>query len=67
MRDLATLVGQRVRWLLLLVDDGELARFGDADIVDRGAAAGVTIVRRPLTDGTAPHGGGRDGRDARAS
>ena len=53
--DLATLAGQRVRWLLLLVDDGELARFGDADIVARGAASGVTIVRRPLTDGTAPH------------
>ncbi len=54
--DLATLVGQRVRWLLLLVDDGELARFGDADIVARGSASGVTIVRRPLTDGTAPQG-----------
>jgi protein-tyrosine phosphatase len=53
--DLATLVGQRVAWLLLLVDDGELARFGDADVVARGAAAGVSIARRPLTDGNAPH------------
>lgn len=52
--DLATLVAQGVAWLLLLVDDGELARFGDLDIVSRGAQVGVTIVRRPLTDGTAP-------------
>ncbi len=52
--DLATLAAQGVAWLLLLVDDGELVRFGDLDIVSRGAEAGVTVVRRPLTDGTAP-------------
>jgi protein-tyrosine phosphatase len=52
--DLATLENLGVGWLLLLVDDAELARFGDHDIVGRSAEAGVTIVRRPLADGTAP-------------
>ena len=53
-RDLATLRDARVRSLLLLVDDAELTRFGDPDIVERAAAEGITIERRPLTDGTAP-------------
>ena len=53
-RDLATLREASVRSVLLLVDDGELARFGDSDIVERGAADGIIIERRPLTDGTAP-------------
>lgn len=52
--DLATLGTLGVGWLLLLVDDAELARFGDPDIVARAAESGVTVVRRPLTDGTAP-------------
>jgi protein-tyrosine phosphatase len=52
--DLATLRNGGVGWLLLLVDDGELQRFGDLDIVSRALDAGVTVVRRPLTDGTAP-------------
>ena len=53
-RDLDTLRDDRVRSLVLLVDDGELARFGDADIVERAAANGITVERRPMTDGTAP-------------
>jgi protein-tyrosine phosphatase len=53
-RDLATLRETNVRTLLLLVDDAELERFGDPDIVERAAADGVTIERWPLTDGTAP-------------
>jgi protein-tyrosine phosphatase len=52
--DLATLLKDGVRHLLLLVDDAELARFGDLQIVDRGVAAGLTVIRRPMADGTAP-------------
>jgi len=52
--DLETLRGLGVRHLLLLVDDGELSRWGDAAIVERGAASGVTIERRPVSDGHAP-------------
>lgn len=53
-RDLTTLVEKGVRRLLLLIEDWELARWGDARIVERGAALGVAIDRRPLVDGTAP-------------
>lgn len=52
--DLATLRELDVRTLLLLVEDWELARWGDSRIVERGAELGVTIERRPLVDGTAP-------------
>lgn len=52
--DLDTLHAAGVRTLVLLVDDGELERWGDPAIVERGAAHGVEVVRRPLTDGTAP-------------
>jgi protein-tyrosine phosphatase len=53
-RDLATLRDLGVHRLLLLVEDWELARWGDARIVERGAEHGVTVDRRPLVDGTAP-------------
>src|SRR5690606_11529837 len=42
------------RYLALLVEDHELDRWGDADIVERGAAVGVRIERFPMPDGTAP-------------
>ena len=52
--DLRTLAASGVRSLLLLVDDDELRRWGDPDIVARGAEHGVRIERRPFPDGTAP-------------
>jgi protein-tyrosine phosphatase len=52
--DLATLGDLGVRSLLLLVEDAELERWGDPDIVERAASAGVVIHRSPLPDGTAP-------------
>lgn len=53
-RDVDGLLGAGVRRLLLLVDDGELGRWGDMQIVARAAEAGLPITRRPLRDGTAP-------------
>lgn len=53
-RDLGTLRETGVGTLLLLVEDGELARWGDRDIVERAAAAGVEIVRHPIPDGAPP-------------
>jgi len=53
-RDLDGLRALGVKQLLLLVDDGELARWGDVEIVARAAAAGLPITRRPMQDGTAP-------------
>jgi protein-tyrosine phosphatase len=52
--DLDGLLAQGVRHLLLLVDDEELARWGDTDIVARAAEGGLRITRRPLRDGSAP-------------
>ncbi len=53
-RDLDTLRDGGVRHLLLLVEDAELARWGDLEIVGRAAEHGVTIDRHPLPDGSAP-------------
>jgi protein-tyrosine phosphatase len=53
-RDLDTLRASGVRLLMLLVDDAELARWGDPTIVARGRDAGISIVRRPIPDGEAP-------------
>ena len=53
-RDLDTLRSAGVRALVLLVEDHELARWGDPAIVRRGRAAGVTIHRHPIPDGSAP-------------
>lgn len=52
--DLRVLADAGVRFLLLLVDDDELARWGDPEIVARGREVGVEVLRRPLPDGTAP-------------
>jgi protein-tyrosine phosphatase len=52
--DLARLRHARVRSLLLLVEDAELARLGDPQIVVHGMAAGVEIVRHPIPDGGVP-------------
>jgi protein-tyrosine phosphatase len=52
--DLETLQVSGVRVLLLLVEDHELARWGDATIVERGREAGIEIIRRPIPDGSAP-------------
>jgi protein-tyrosine phosphatase len=52
--DLATLRDGRVRYLFLLVEDEELRRWGDPEIVARAAELDVVVDRRPLPDGTAP-------------
>jgi protein-tyrosine phosphatase len=52
--DLASLATTGVRVLVLLVEDHELARWGDPDIVEVAAPHGVAVERRPLADGTAP-------------
>lgn len=43
-----------VRYLLLLVDDEELARWGDPRIVAAAAEQGITIRRHPLPEGGVP-------------
>jgi len=53
-RDLSTLREAGVGTLLLLVEDDELARWGDRDIVERAAEAGVDVVRCPIPDGAPP-------------
>jgi protein-tyrosine phosphatase len=53
-QDLGALRAAGVVRLLLLVDDAELGRWGDPAIVDRGARAGVEVVRHPMPDGGAP-------------
>ncbi len=52
--DLGVLAAADVRLLELLVDDAELARWGDPHIVVRAAAAGIRVVRRPMRDGSPP-------------
>jgi protein-tyrosine phosphatase len=52
--DLETLKASGVRRLLLLVEDHELARWGDPAIVERAAAAGLAVERRAIPDGHAP-------------
>lgn len=52
--DLATLAGANVTSLLLLIEDHELDRWGDRDIVERGARVGVHVERRPMPDGSPP-------------
>jgi protein-tyrosine phosphatase len=53
-RDLATLAALGVRHLVLLVEDRELERWGDLDIVERGETAGLLIHRFPMADGGTP-------------
>lgn len=53
-QDLRALAAAGIGRLILLVDDDELARWGDPAIVERGRAAGVEIERHPMPDGAAP-------------
>lgn len=52
--DLATLGAAGVRRLLLLVEDRELERWGDVEIVEHAAEQGITVERRPIPDGDPP-------------
>lgn len=53
-QDLATLAHGEVRTLVLLVEDHELARWGDSDIVERAQARGIGVERWPMPDGMPP-------------
>lgn len=53
-RDLRTLSAAGVGVLILLVEDHELARWGDPAIVERARAVGIDVDRRPIPDGAAP-------------
>jgi protein-tyrosine phosphatase len=52
--DFAMLRAAGVECLVLLVEDAELSRWSDPAIVERGVAAGVTILRHPMPDGQPP-------------
>jgi protein-tyrosine phosphatase len=52
--DFALLRALGVTRLLLLVEDAELRHWSDPGIVERGKAAGVTVLRHPIPDGRAP-------------
>lgn len=52
--DLATLVRLGVGTLILLVEDHELERWGDRDLVARAASRGLRVLRWPVPDGSAP-------------
>jgi len=52
--DITDLLGQGVGVLVLLVEDHELARWGDLEIVARAASHGLTVLRLPIVDGSAP-------------
>jgi protein-tyrosine phosphatase len=52
--DLETLARADVSRLILLVEDQELERWGDREIVARAARHGVEVYRVPLPDGGAP-------------
>ncbi|MDQ4035171.1 MAG: protein-tyrosine-phosphatase [Chloroflexota bacterium] len=57
--DLASLTRAGVRRLVLLVDDEELSRWGDASLVSRAAAMGLEVDRHPITDGRPPESAAR--------
>jgi protein-tyrosine phosphatase len=52
--DMALLRADGVRRLILLVEDAELRRWSDPEIVERGTAGGVEVIRHPIPDGRAP-------------
>lgn len=52
--DLATMRDLGVVRLILLVEDGELARWSDRRIVELGRLAGIEVMRYPIRDGSAP-------------
>ena len=53
-RDLADLAHAGVLTLVLLVEDGELSRWGDPHIVERAAPHGIAVERWPMPDGSPP-------------
>ena len=53
-RDVVTLSDLGVRHLVLLVEDWELERWGDPDIVEQGERAGIIVHRFPMVDGGTP-------------
>lgn len=53
-QDLAALRAAGIVRLVLLVDDDELLRWGDREIVRRAAAMGVEVDRYPIRDGGVP-------------
>jgi len=52
--DFASLRAAGVRRLILLVEDAELRRWGDPEIVARGRTGGVEVLRYPTPDGRPP-------------
>lgn len=52
--DIASLRSAGVQRLILLVEDAELRRWGDPEIVASGRAGGVEVMRHPIPDGQAP-------------
>jgi protein-tyrosine phosphatase len=52
--DLAAMRAMGVVRLILLVEDRELASWGDPAIVELGARAGVAVHRHPMADGSPP-------------
>ena len=53
-RDLAELSRAGIARLILLVDDAELARWSDAELVERASGFGVEVERHPMPDGSPP-------------
>ena len=53
-RDLEALGGAGIARLILLVEDEELTRWSDPQIVERAAGFGVEIRRHPMPDGSPP-------------
>ena len=52
--DLDRLAGMGVDLLVLLVEDQELERWGDPDLLEHAHAAGVEVLRLPIPDGHPP-------------
>ncbi len=52
--DLETLASLGISRLLLLVEDHELRRWGDPDLVEQAASQGIAVERRPMPDGEPP-------------
>ena len=53
-RDLAALSRAGIRLLILLVEDEELARWSDTELVERAAGFGLEVDRHPMPDGAPP-------------
>jgi protein-tyrosine phosphatase len=53
-RDLSALSRAGIARLILLVEDEELARWSDAELVERAAGFGLAVDRHPMPDGSPP-------------